>query len=53
MVLDFNDARIWDASTVASVDSITHRYEKNGHEVQVVGLDPASAHLHDRLSGSL
>lgn len=53
VVLDFNDARIWDASTVASVDSITHRYEKNGHEVQVVGLDPASAHLHGRLSGSL
>ncbi len=53
IVLDFDDAQIWDASTVAAVDSITHRYERDGHEVQVVGLDPTSAHLHGRLSGNL
>ncbi|WP_030014362.1 SulP family inorganic anion transporter [Curtobacterium sp. S6] len=53
VILDFSQAQIWDASTVATLDSITHRYESSGHDVEVTGLDRRSARFHDRLSGEL
>ena len=53
VTLDFSQARIRDASTVAALDSIMDRYRRGGHQVKVVGLDPSSARIHERLTGHL
>ena len=46
-------AHIWDASTVASLDAITTKYERKGKTATIVGLAGASADRHERLSGRL
>jgi SulP family sulfate permease len=53
VVIDLSDSHIWDASTVASLDAITTKYERRGTTVDIVGLNEASAERHGRLSGSL
>ena len=44
---------IWDASTVATLDAITTKYERYGKTVHIVGLNPSSAERHQRLAGQL
>ena len=51
--VDLSDSHIWDASTVAALDSIRTKYERKGKVVEVTGLNAASAERHDRLSGGL
>ena len=53
VVIDLSDAHVWDASTVASLDAITTKYERKGRTVEIVGLDGASAERHERLTGQL
>jgi SulP family sulfate permease len=53
VVIDLTDSHVWDASTVASLDSITTKYARKGKAVEIVGLNPSSAERHERLSGSL
>ncbi|WP_062762861.1 SulP family inorganic anion transporter [Falsirhodobacter sp. alg1] len=53
VTIDFAGAQIWDASTVASLDSIATRYHDRGHEVTFTGLDTRSAAFHGQLSGKL
>nr|WP_231955761.1 SulP family inorganic anion transporter [Occultella aeris] len=53
VVIDMTNAHIWDASTVATLDAITTKYEAKGKQVRIVGLNPDSAARHDRLSGNL
>ena len=53
VVVDLSDARVWDASTVAALDAITTKYARRGTRVEIVGLDPASAERHERLTGRL
>ncbi|KAA1380797.1 SulP family inorganic anion transporter [Aeromicrobium fastidiosum] len=53
VVIDLSQAHVWDASTVASLDAITTKYERKGKTVQIVGLDDASAERHGRLTGEL
>jgi SulP family sulfate permease len=53
VVVDLSGARVWDASTVASLDAITTKYARRGTSVEIVGLDPASAERHERLTGRL
>ncbi len=53
VVIDLSEAHIWDASTVAALDAITHRFESRGRSVSIVGLNEASAAMHGRLSGHL
>jgi SulP family sulfate permease len=53
IVIDLSAAQIWDASSVAALDAITHKYAGRDKQVSIVGLDPASADRHDRLSGQL
>jgi SulP family sulfate permease len=53
VVIDLSDAHIWDASTVASLDAITTKYERKGKTATIVGLAGASADRHERLSGRL
>lgn len=51
--IDLSDSHLWDASTVAALDSITDKYRRMGTEVSIVGLNEASADMRARLSGNL
>ncbi|WP_251140976.1 SulP family inorganic anion transporter [Cellulomonas dongxiuzhuiae] len=53
VVIDMSKAHVWDASTVATLDAIRHKYASKGKTVTIVGMDPASAQRHDRLAGNL
>ena len=53
VVIDLSDSHVWDASTVASLDAITTKYERKGKTVTIMGLNDASAERHGRLSGQL
>jgi SulP family sulfate permease len=53
VVIDLTHAQIWDASTVAALDAVQTKFESKGKNVEIVGLDEASAHRHGRLSGHL
>ncbi len=53
VVIDLSKAQIWDASTVAALDAITHKYEKRGKNVEIVGLTGHSADRYERHTGQL
>ncbi|AWB89564.1 SulP family inorganic anion transporter [Salinibacterium hongtaonis] len=53
VVIDFSAAQIWDASTVAVLDSVQTKYAEHGCTVTFTGLDERSTALHGRLSGFL
>ena len=53
VVIDLSDAHVWDASTVAALDAITHKYETRGKNVEIVGLQGHSADRFDRHTGQL
>lgn len=53
VVIDLTGAHIWDASSVAALDAIQHKFESKGKNVEIVGLNEASASMHGRLSGHL
>ncbi len=53
VVIDMTRAHVWDASSVAALDAITAKYARRGKTVQIVGLNPHSATMHDRLGGRL
>lgn len=53
IVIEFTGAHLWDASTIAAVDAITHKYERHGKIVEIVGLNTNSAARHQRLAGHL
>ena len=52
IVIDMTNARVWDASTVAALDAITVKYASRGKSVQLVGMNPASTTMHERLAGT-
>ncbi|TDW30807.1 SulP family inorganic anion transporter [Cryobacterium psychrophilum] len=53
IVIDISASHIWDASTVASLDAITTKYERLGKTVDIIGMNKASSKLHTRLGGRL
>ncbi|MGY1822502.1 SulP family inorganic anion transporter [Geodermatophilus sp. SYSU D00079] len=53
VVIDLSRAHVWDASTVATLDAITHKYETRGKRVEIVGLQGHSADRFDRHTGRL
>jgi SulP family sulfate permease len=53
VAIDLREAQIWDASTVAALDSIEARYALRGASVTIHGLDERSAAFHRRLTGRL
>jgi SulP family sulfate permease len=53
VVIDLTDAHIWDASSVAALDAIETKYAQRGKKVTIVGLNKASAEMHDKLAGQL
>ncbi|MGW4807787.1 SulP family inorganic anion transporter [Kitasatospora sp. NPDC004272] len=53
VVIDLTAAHIWDASSVAALDTVRAKYAQRGKTVEITGLNHPSATLHDRLSGEL
>jgi SulP family sulfate permease len=53
VVIDLSAAQIWDASTVAALDAITHKYATRGKTATIVGLDEPSSERYDRHTGRL
>jgi SulP family sulfate permease len=53
VVIDLSQAHVWDASSVATLDTIAAKYAARDKEVELIGLNGHSADLHDRLSGHL
>jgi SulP family sulfate permease len=51
VTIDLSSAQIWDASTVAALDSIETKYRDRGSTVTLEGLDLRSTGFHRRLSG--
>ena len=51
VVVDLTGAQIWDASSVAAVDSVESKFARHGATVEVVGLDERSTALRQRLTG--
>jgi sulfate permease, SulP family len=53
VAIDLTHSQIWDASTVAALDSIETKYRERGATVTFTGLDPRSSAFHERLTGQL
>jgi SulP family sulfate permease len=53
VVIDMSGAVIWDASSVAALDAIRHKYTSRGKSVRLTGLHNASLERLGRLSGLL
>ena len=53
IVIDISDAHVWDASTVATLDAIIHKYEAKGKTVTIVGANEDTQTRLDRLAGKL
>ena len=44
---------MWDASTVAALDSVITKYERRGITVELQGLNDTSLDMRERLAGHL
>ncbi|CAN5297548.1 SulP family inorganic anion transporter [soil metagenome] len=51
VTIDLSEAQIWDASTVAALDSIETKYGGRNIAVTISGLDERSTVFHGRLTG--
>jgi SulP family sulfate permease len=43
-------AHLWDSSAVAAIDKVVFRLRRSGHEVELLGMNHASATIIDRLA---
>lgn len=53
VTVDLTAAQIWDASTVAALDSVQTKFQDHGTHVTFTGLDERSTAFHGRLTGTL
>lgn len=53
VVIDMAESHIWDASTVAALDSIKEKYHRYNKQVDIRGLNESSLNIHGRLAGKL
>ena len=53
VLIDLTHSQIWDASSVAALDSIENKYREHGATVTFTGLDQRSSTFHQRLTGQL
>lgn len=51
VVIDLSRASVWDASTVAALDAITHEYATRGKTIEIVGPTGHSAGRFERHTG--
>ena len=49
VTIDVSRAHFWDLSAVGALDTVVMRFRREGTEVEVIGLDQASATMVDRL----
>jgi len=50
ITIDLTQAHLWDQGAVETVDKVVSKFRRNGAEVEVVGLNEASATLFNRLA---
>jgi SulP family sulfate permease len=48
--IDLTHAHLWDSSAVAAIDKVVFRLRRSGHQVELLGLNQASATIVDRLA---
>jgi sulfate permease, SulP family len=48
--IDVSRARIWDLTAVGALDRVGNKFRREGTDVEIIGMDEASATLVDRLS---
>lgn len=53
VVIDLSRGQVWDASSVAALDSVQAKFAQHGAEVTLVGFDDRSTRFHTRLTGRL
>ena len=53
IVIDLSQSHIWDASTVAALDTIQTKYRQNDKTVEFVGMNEFTTAFHSRLTGEL
>jgi len=53
VVIDMSDAHVWDASAVAALDAVQHKYAQHGKSVEFRGLNADSSQRLERLAGRL
>lgn len=53
IVIDLTTSHLWDASTIAALDSVEDKYRHYGKNVEVIGLNEASQNMRNRMSGKL
>ncbi|HWD60916.1 MAG TPA: SulP family inorganic anion transporter [Humibacter sp.] len=53
VVVDLSGSHVWDASSVAALDSVESRYAQHGAQVELRGLNSHSQEFHGRLTGEL
>ena len=53
IVIDLSQSHIWDASTVAALDTIQTKYRQHDKTVEFVGMNKFTTAFHSRLTGEL
>lgn len=50
VIIDLSEAHLWDSSAVGAIDKAILRMRRNGREVDLIGMNHASATIVDRLA---
>lgn len=50
VVIDMSNSHVWDSSAVAALDQVSEHFRRRDIQVEIVGLNEPSAHLHEELS---
>jgi SulP family sulfate permease len=53
VIIDLSESHVWDASSVAALDSIETKYADHSATVEIHGLNEHSQRFHGRLTGTL
>src|SRR5699024_3702595 len=53
IIIDLSKSHIWDASTVAALDTIQTKYREHDKRVEFVGMNEFTTAFHSRLTGEL
>ncbi|MFW2334835.1 SulP family inorganic anion transporter [Ilumatobacter sp.] len=51
--IDLTDARIWDTSAVAALDTVVSKFEQRGIHAELIGMNEHAERLHTRTSGQV
>src|SRR5699024_3803194 len=50
VVIDMSGSHVWDSSAVTALDQVSEHFRRRDIQVEIVGLNEPSAHLHEELS---